>query len=317
MSLQFVERHIKNNQSYVKNAQRADERYVLFQERGALGAVLHSIGTPQPLGEPIAAYFDSPEVESSVHMILEPTGKCLCLAPENYRLWHVGGSANNTHLGIELTEPKEIAYDPKKGYAVTVLDGEKALAHVKQTYERAVELFAYLCMKYGWDPLEDGVILSHRECYRRGMGSNHGDPEHLWEALNTGYTMDSFRKAVFEALTAGEERAEETDPPVKSPAEASNPGKEKEPTQDSGSPQVSEGNEVSEKEEYVEMKRFLTIGDLKQDPNRRFYLPTVEKLLQKGYLKGKGGEGDETVIDLSEESIRILVTLDRAGAYGE
>ena len=63
--------------------------------------------------------------------------------------------------------------------------------------------------------------------------------------------------------------------------------------------------------------RYKTNADLKADPNSRFYLPTVEKLIAKGYLNGKGGTGDDLVLDFSEDSIRILVTLDRAGAYGE
>ena len=325
MSLEFVQRYIKNNQSYIKNAQIADGRYRDFQERGPFGVVLHSIGTPQPKAEPIAEYFDSPTVESSVHMILEPSGKCLCLAPENYRLWHVGGSANNTHLGVELTEPKEISYDPKKGYAVTILDREKALAHVMQTYERGVELFALLCEKYGWDPLSDGVILSHRECYRRGLGSNHGDPEHLWEALHTGYTMDTFRKAVSEALNA---RKTETDNETAGVDKSTTEGQEglnaatqaggKPTPSDSGTPtEENNGTDNIPQEGEEPMIRYTTLGDLKLDPNSKFYLPTVEKLISRGYLKGQGGEGDQLLLDLSEEAVRILVTLDRAGAYGE
>ena len=39
-------------------------------------------------------------------------------------------------------------------------------------------------------------IISHREGHSRGIASNHGDPEHLWNGLGMGYTMDGFRKAV-------------------------------------------------------------------------------------------------------------------------
>lgn len=207
MALILKERPIKNNQSYVKNAQIADERYRRFQERGPLGAILHSIGTPQPLAEPIAAYFDDPSVEASVHMVLQPDGLCLQLAPENYRLWHVGGQANETHLGIEMTEPAAIRYDSSRGFTPIILDRQAALSHIRSCYDRGVELFAYLCQKYGWDPLQDGVILSHREAFTRGLGSNHGDPEHLWQALETGYTMDGFRRDV--AKKVAEKREEE------------------------------------------------------------------------------------------------------------
>lgn len=272
MAITYIDRPIKNNQAYVKNAQNADERYRTFQERGPLGAVLHSIGTPQPSGKVIADYFDSPSVEASVHMILQADGLCYRLAPDNYRMWHGGGSINNTHMGIEMTEPKGISYDPARGYRLTIYDREGALSHVRQTYDRAVELFSFLCRSYGWDPLKDGVILSHKECYERGIGSNHGDPEHLWDALGTGYTMDTFRQAVAKAMTR--------------------------------KPEVKE-------------VRYRTLGDLKADPNSRFYLPTVEKLLEKGYLFGKGGTGDDLILDFSEDSLRILVLLDRNGTFDE
>ena len=75
-------------------------------------------------------------------------------------------------------------------------DVEDARAVVKRTYEAAVELFAYLCKEYGLDPLADGVVISHKEGYARGIASNHGDPEHLWRQLGLGYTMDGFRRDV-------------------------------------------------------------------------------------------------------------------------
>lgn len=70
------------------------------------------------------------------------------------------------------------------------------------------------------------------------------------------------------------------------------------------------------KEDEREM-RYNTLADLKADPNSKHYLPTVEKLLEKGYLSGKGGAGDDLVLDFSEDAIRIMVTFDRAGVYGE
>lgn len=209
--LQFINRPISKNQAYIKNVNTADSRYTEFQSRGPKGSVLHSIGTPQPSAKVIADYFDSPSVEASVHMVLQADGTCYRLAPENYRMWHVGGSANNTHLGIEMTEPSCISYDENNGYKLTIHNRSKALEHVVQTYNRAVELFAFLCRAYGWNPLEDGVILSHKECYERGIGSNHGDPEHLWDALNTGYTMDTFRAAVAKEIRRQEEEERESD----------------------------------------------------------------------------------------------------------
>lgn len=210
MHITMIDHQITKNPAYIKNVQQADSRYTEFQKRGAKGAVLHSIGTPQPSAKVIADYFDNPNVEASVHAVLQADGTCYQLAPWNYRMWHVGGSANNTHLGVEMTEPDCIAYDAKNGYKLTVLDRERALAFVKQTYAAAVELFAGFCKEFGWNPLEDGVILSHKECHTRGIGSNHGDPEHLWNALGTGYSMDTFRAAVKQKMEEEEEMRYQT-----------------------------------------------------------------------------------------------------------
>lgn len=64
--------------------------------------------------------------------------------------------------------------------------------------------------------------------------------------------------------------------------------------------------------------RYNTLGDLKTDKDfGGAYLPTVEKLIAKGVLKGKGGEGDGLILDLGEDAVRLLVVLDRAGVFGE
>ena len=81
---------------------------------------------------------------------------------------------------------------------------------MKKTYEAAVELFAYLCKLYGLNPTADGVIISHREGHARGIASNHGDPEHLWNGLGMGYTMNTFRKDVKEKMQGGTVKPDET-----------------------------------------------------------------------------------------------------------
>ena len=81
---------------------------------------------------------------------------------------------------------------------------------MKKTYEAAVELFAYLCKLYGLNPTADGVIISHREGHSRGIASNHRDPEHLWNGLGMGYTMNTFRKDVKEKMQGGTVKPDET-----------------------------------------------------------------------------------------------------------
>lgn len=164
------------------------------------GLMLHSIGTPQPSAAALARYFDQyqPGGQSvCVHAFAQADRTVYQTLPWEMRGWHCGGAANNTHIGIEMTEP-----GAGTAYA-------EAAAQITGTYRTAVALFAALCETYGLDPLADGVIIGHAEGHRRGVASNHADPEYLWRQYGMGYTMDGFRAAVAEAMAGA--REEETD----------------------------------------------------------------------------------------------------------
>ena len=199
--MKLVETFLTRNPCYSANMSNADERYTTFQRRGALGLVLHSVGCAQPSAEVFTRKWDSPSYSRAcVHAFIDAnTGTVYQCLPWNFRAWHVGGEANNTHIGVEMCEPSAIKY---RGVSAKfdVIDREKALAQCETAYKAAVELFAMLCGKYSLDPLKDGVILSHYEAGKRGIGSGHVDPEHLWTGLGTGYTMAGFRRDVAAAM---------------------------------------------------------------------------------------------------------------------
>lgn len=52
-----------------------------------------------------------------------------------------------------------------------------------------------------------------------------------------------------------------------------------------------------------------------RDVNNAIYRATLDKLIAKGLLKGKGGEGEDLTLDLSEDNVRMLVILDRTGVF--
>lgn len=166
------------------------------------GLMLHSVGCPQPSAAVFIKNWNSADYDRAcVHGFIDGNdGTVYQTLPWNHRGWHGGGSSNNTHIGVEMCEPACIKYTG--GSTFTCSDTATAKAVAKRTYEAAVELFAFLCKEYNLDPTTDGVIVSHAEGYKRGIASNHGDPEHLWKQLNTGYTMDGFRKAVKAAMGA-------------------------------------------------------------------------------------------------------------------
>lgn len=166
------------------------------------GAMLHSYGCAQPDPNVLAKKWDSPSAGACVHVHI---GKNICIdtlpnmekSGTARRGWHAGGAANNTHISAEMTEPSTIKYVGGSGW-IELGDGSNTKDHVLATYKNAVEVFAQWCKFHGLDPLADGVIVSHREGHARGIASNHGDVEHIWNKF--GLTMAQFRKDVKAAM---------------------------------------------------------------------------------------------------------------------
>lgn len=158
------------------------------------GIMLHSVGTPQPSAAVFARSFNQyqpGDVSVCVHAFAQADGTVYQTLPWEMRGWHCGGSANSTHIGVEMTEPSA---------GMTYAEAAEQIAG---TYHTAVELFAELCKQYELDPAQDGVIIGHAEGHRRGVASNHADPDYLWGAYSMGYTMDGFRRDVAEAMKNG------------------------------------------------------------------------------------------------------------------
>ena len=193
--MKIVESFLIKNDCYKNNVNRLDDRYKKFQDEGAKGLMLHSVGCNQPSASVFAKNWNRAGLEKCVHAFIDAkTGDVYQTLPWNYRGWHGGGASNNTHIGVEMCEPDCIKYTG--GSSFTCSDTAKAKEMVQRTYNTAVELFAFLCKKHNLDPMKNGVIIGHKEGHKLGIASNHGDPEHLWKGLGLPYTMDTFRKAV-------------------------------------------------------------------------------------------------------------------------
>ena len=163
------------------------------------GIMLHSVGCPQPSAMAFIKSWNVTNAKVCVHSFIDgDSGEVYQTLPWDYRGWHCGGSANGSHIGIEMCEPDCIKYT--SGANFTCSNKNKAKNSLKITYNSAVGVFAYLCEKYDLNPLQEGVIISHAEGYKRGVASNHADPTHLWDKLGMGYTMDGFRKDVKAAM---------------------------------------------------------------------------------------------------------------------
>lgn len=164
------------------------------------GLMLHSVGCPQPIANVFVNNWNSSTAGTCVHAVLGENGTVYQLLPWNLKAWHCGsgtkGSGNNTHIGVEMTEPATIQYTGGSGFIDK--NPEQTKRFIRATYIQAVELFAYLCVEHGLNPMQDGVIISHSEGHKRGIASNHGDVEHIWSKY--GMTMDMFRKDVANAI---------------------------------------------------------------------------------------------------------------------
>lgn len=173
------------------------------------GIMLHSIGCPQPNAAVMAQSYNvyRPNGQSvCVHAFVQRDGKVYQTLPWTVQAWHCAGSANWTHIGIEMTEPASIAYTGN-GAEWRDLNPTATETHVRGTYAAAVQLFAQLCTQFDLDPLVDGVIISHSEGRMRGVASAHADPEHLWRLF--GLTMHGFRQDVYKTMHGTEKEEED------------------------------------------------------------------------------------------------------------
>lgn len=257
MTLKLVESILKKNPCYTAG------RKITVK-----GLMLHSVGCPQPRASVfIHSWNSAPFDRACVHGFIDGNdGTVYQTLPWNHRGWHCGssinGSANNTHIGVEMCEPACITYTGGASFKCSDLATARAVA--KRTYEAAVELFAMLCKQYGLDPLADGVIISHKEGHARGIASNHGDPEHLWNQLGMGYTMNTFRKAVKDKLseTASEEK-----------------------------PQAASGTQASIFQSMTEEQAVAKIGELCQADSRKSgilaSISAAQFILECGYGKSE------------------------------
>ena len=160
-----------------------------------VGIVIHSNGVQ---GVSAAAWPDrwnNPTTLKAVHAHVDDKTIVQAL-PWDIQGWHAGGSANGTHLGVELSEP--------------IADSEASFG---ATWARAVYLCVLWCKLYG---IPARAIIDHSEGHALGIASNHGDvksdpnynrvPAKKGQGYFTrnGRTMDDFRAAV-EAALRGEE----------------------------------------------------------------------------------------------------------------
>lgn len=161
------------------------------------GIMVHATGVAQPDVTVFLKAWNKPGVNACVHAFVYQGGVIETL-PWNWRGWHAGGAANNTHIGFEILEPAGHTY---KGGTMIGYDAVKNAPYFAQVYHNAVELCAYLCQTYGLDPLRD--IIDHAEGCKLGLASNHADVGHWFP--KHGKSMDTLRADVAALMKGGDD----------------------------------------------------------------------------------------------------------------
>lgn len=293
MSINIVEAIVTANKCYQIGA-------ALYPQ----GIMLHSVGCAQPSAAVFARSFNQYQPGGAsvcVHAFVQADGAVYQTMPWETIAWHCGGSANSTHIGVEMTEPSA---------GMTYAEAAEQIAG---TYHTAVELFAALCKQYGLDPLADGVIIGHAEGHRRGVASNHADPELLWRTYDMGYTMDGFRRDVAAKMAAG--NTDEEDDMVRYDSIDDVPGWARgtvKEMMDAGLIAGTGGGNLGLSDDMLRMlyimwhmrdTRYGRIVDGKVMDVPAWAQDTVQKLVDDGVLAGVG----DGKLDLSMDMLRTLV----------
>lgn len=294
MSINIVEAIVTANKCYQIGA-------ALYPQ----GIMLHSVGCAQPSAAVFARSFNQYQPGGAsvcVHAFVQADGTVYQTMPWETIAWHCGGSANSTHIGVEMTEP------------ASTMSYAEAAEQIAGTYHTAVELFAALCKQYGLDPTQDGVIIGHAEGHRRGVASNHADPELLWRTYDMGYTMDGFRADVA-GVMAAKNTDKEDDDMIRYTTIDDVPGWARgtiEEMMDAGLIAGTGGGRIDLSDDMLRMlyimwhmrdTRYGRIVDGKVMGVPAWAQDTVQKLVDDGVLAGVG----DGKLDLTMDMMRTLV----------
>lgn len=168
--MELTQHYFTNNDCYKAN-QRITVKGLMLHSTGVnnpnLSRYVPAWNVPKPDGRQVAVHgFIGKKADGNI-----ATYQTL---PWDMRAWHCGGSANNTHIGVEICEGD-------------LNDG----AYFAKVYKEAVELFTFLCKQF---KLTEKNIICHSEGYKLGVASNHADVMHWFP--KHGKSMDTFRADV-------------------------------------------------------------------------------------------------------------------------
>lgn len=168
------ERYCTKNDCYKNGARLKSVSYLIVHSPAVYPTIIRA---ESGSGGGWYTRWNKPGVEKLVHGFIDDTG-VYEFAPQTLACWHIGNSWGNANtLGYELCE----------------LDTK---AEFEKMWQNAVSHYAALCKKYG---LTADKVIGHQEAHKKGIASNHGDPEPYFKRF--GKSMDAFRAEVRQAMS--------------------------------------------------------------------------------------------------------------------
>lgn len=165
--MNIIVRYMTKNDCYVANRKITPK-----------GIMVHSTATPDVMAAEWYDRWNKPDILKCVHAFVDDKEAYQYL-PWDHRGWHAGGAANNTHIGFEICEPKDLN------------DKE----YFEKAYRNAIKMCVFLCKEFN---LTEKDVLCHAEGFKKGMATNHADVLHWFP--RHGKNMDTFREDLKEAL---------------------------------------------------------------------------------------------------------------------
>ena len=161
--------------------------------------VLHTVAGPGATVSGIISTLQNKKL--GIHGIIAPDG-VYQTANWNSLQYHCG-NGNKYSIGFEQLESPHIKW--KSGWNGVTWDSTKD-KEVKEfhdkVYNNAVNIFAQLAKYYN---IPKNKIISHKEIASKFGGSDHSDPESLWQSFQAAWkdnkwTMDGFRDNVYKTM---------------------------------------------------------------------------------------------------------------------
>lgn len=265
----------------------SSKNYYSYSSRTVKYIVMHYTGNSSDTAKANATYFNGGSRSASAHYFVDNTS-CYQSVALNNAAWAVGGTSVYKHADCRNSNSISIEMCCSGNYQIS-----------ETTEINAAHLCAELCRYMGISASQvDTYVLRHWDVWAKSCPANWtGNNNSRWN------TFKSRVKSILNNESEDELMSKEYDE-VKGCIDA---------IENENNRQNDVIDDVGKDIEALKNKVNIAIYNYIDDNMPDWAKPTVQKLVNKGYLKGD----EEGKLGLTEDLMRVLVINDRAGIYGE